>query len=328
MAEDPRKSEYGVFSGEDIYAYDGTKNPIIDSILYEKDVICISAFPGVGKSLLIMQMLSNLTTGEPFLETYEITKPQNVLYVQTEGDRAETIERMKNMQRVIKIDNTRWAHMNVSCVTLNTDRGLQDFLAMAHKPKMKFDIIIIDPLYTTVKGSLSDDTVATDWVRNVREIRNQFDCTFIVLHHDGKELYHEGHVIDKGNSNIFGSTFWAAFLSNNYKLKVKPDGTRVLDLGKERSGKMIDSLTMQLVEPSPLYYTLGAHPPDSTEKIKLILKANGKAMHLKELVKMTNLSRATVYRALRYIQKDITRKTENGIVYYKYGSENEDNTSM
>ena len=318
MLIDPKIDEYGTFKGEDIYAYTGSKSFIIDSILYEKDVLCISSSPGVGKSILAMQMLSNLTTGEPFLGIYDIDKPHNILYIQTEGDRAETIERLRNMGEAIKIDNNNWVHMNLASIALNTDRGLKDFFNEAHSAKMKFDIIIIDPLYTTVKGSMSDDEVTTDWIRNIRLIRQTFNSTFIILHHEGKDLYHDGNIIDKGNAHIFGSIFWSSFMNGNYKFKAYPDNIRTLELGKERSGKMIDKLNLKLIEPKPLYYIPTEHIKESTVRIEMLIRGAKDWIHNKEIVNSTKFTRMTVYRALKELGSKLDKKMENGIAYYKY----------
>jgi len=312
--------EYGTFWGVELYNYDEKKNPIVDNILYERDVVCISSLPGMGKSIMALQLLCNLTTGEPFLGVYDVARPMNVLYVQTEGDRAETIERLGNMTRVIKIDNTRWVHMNLPSLTLNTAVGIRMFNTEAAKPGIAYDVIIIDPLYTTVKGSMCDDEVATDWVRNLRSIRERYNCTFVVLHHEGKDMYHLGQVIDRGNANIFGSTFWAAFFNTNYKLRATKEGIRLLELGKERSGKMIDKIPMRLVEPTPLFYTPADHIVDSRLKVEMYLKGAEDWVHMKTLVSQTGFSRATVYRVLKDLDKDklLMRKMDGNTAYIRY----------
>jgi hypothetical protein len=319
MDFDPKIEEYGSFKGDDILAYTGTKDPIIDSIFYEKDVLCISSFPGVGKSILALQLLSNLTTGEPFLGIYEIPKAKNVLYVQTEGDRAETIQRLSNMKSAINIDYTKWAHMNLASIAINTTKGLAHFISEIHSLKMQFDIIILDPLYTTVMGSMSDDDVTTDWIRNIREIRRIFGTSFILLHHDAKDIYHEGKTIDRGNKNLFGSTFWSGFINVNYKFKLSgSEHHRVLELGKERKGNLIDNIKIKLIEPCPLFFMPSEHSKDSTIKVEVFIRGSKKWVHLKDMVQNTGLARVSVYRALKELLPLLDKKQENGVVYYKY----------
>jgi len=331
----PESNEFGMFWGSTLYDYTDTKEPVIDNILYEKDVICIDSHPGCGKSILLLQLLCNLTTGEPFLGIYEIHRTCNVLYVQTEGDRAETLERIKNMKKAAKLDDTKWGHLNLPSLALNTPQGLRIFLEEATKSGINWDLIIIDPLYTTVKGSMCDDEVATDWVRNVREIRKVFGCMFIVAHHRGKELYFDGKAIDTGNANIFGSVFWGAFLNTNYRLKLLADGVRTLNLGKERKGIMIDNIPMKLVEPSPLLYVPSDHATDSRLKVEFLMRnKSSEWFHMKILESQTTLSRATVYRVLRelYIEGLIEKRLDGTLVYYKWKVERhkdaESTTSM
>ena len=102
--------EYGIFFGDSLRKKIYPKIPVIDHFLYERDVICISAESGVGKSILALQILCNLTTGSPFLDTYAINKEYNVLLLQTEGDRAETLERLDSMATGMKINDDNWAH--------------------------------------------------------------------------------------------------------------------------------------------------------------------------------------------------------------------------
>jgi RecA-family ATPase len=282
--------------------------------LYENDVVCISAKPGTGKSLLAMQMMFNLTTGKPFLETYGIPKPKNVLYVQTEGDRAETIERIGNMKMGVGIDDSKWVHVNLPGVILNTPKGLDELMTLIEVPRICYNVIIIDPLYTTVKGSMSKDDVATDWVRNARKLKGHYNATMLVLHHDTKDIYDSGGgVIDKGADHIFGSIFWGAFLSQNFKLRLVR-GTHYLELGKQRSGKMVDKIAMKLVEPRPLMFKETDESESAMDRLKDVLRKEDRKMNIKEIVEKSKLSKASAYRVLKKL--DLEKESVNGVVYY------------
>ena len=312
--------EYGVFWGDSLYDYRVTKDPIIKHILYEHDSICISSKPGVGKSILAKQMLFNLTTGFSFLDTYKIPKCNNVLYLQTEGDRAETIERVNAMKLGLMVDDSKWVHMNQDGIALNTEDGIRRFINLSKAPQINYDVIIIDPLYTTVKGSLSSDEVATAWVRNVRKIKGIYNCAFIILHHESKDLYQDGHLIRKSNENVFGSVFWSAFFNNVFKFKVA-NGVHYLEVGKQRSGKIIDSVEMRLIEPKPLMYSNNDDMLEtSTVKITTVLRNTGKPFRASNLKKDTDLSLATVYRSLgKLIKNNLVDNVEvEGESMYKW----------
>lgn len=294
--------EYGYFHGDTLRECPSHKLPLVQNILYEKDVVCLSSGPGVGKSMLALQLLCNLTTGRPFLDTYAVFQPMNVLYVQTEGDRSETLERLELMEQGIGIDDKRWAHINVPGLMLNDRDEFNKFLALIQSHPLKYDVIIIDPLYTTVVGSLNADDVATAWVRHVRELRGLYNCAIWVNHHDAKDVYYEGMVIDKGNRVSYGSVFWQAFFNQNFKLRVKK-GIYSFELGKDRSDKIIDKIELKLVDEPLMFVSI----TDDTDSNSLIVRGLIEKLRIptaaKALIKLTGISKSTMYRILAKLVK-------------------------
>lgn len=296
-------NEYGLFYGETLYRGAMPKTVIVDQLLYTSDVICISSRAGVGKSILAKQLMCCLTTGTPFLDTFAIPHPCNVLYIQTEGDRGETLERMELMKKNIKVDDYRWAHLNLPGAAFNDELQIDQLISIIKSMQKLIDVIIIDPLYTTIKGSLNDSEVVTDWIRNVRKLKGVLQCAVIVLNHENKELYFDGAVVERTNGSIFGSTFWAAFFNHNYKLK-EFDGHHLLEIGKNRSGKAIDKVAMKMISGDALMYVL--HDPQLTDngvKILSCIKATDK-ITARKIQEMTGVPRATVFRTLRKLVTD------------------------
>ncbi len=297
--------EYGVFWGPALYERASAKLPIIEHFLYERDAICISADPGVGKSILALQVLCSLTTGDDFLDTYSVARKCKVLYVQTEGDRSETIERVEAMKMGLRLDDSNWVHMNIEGLNINTEDGLRKFMQLAKAPGMRYDVIIFDPLYTTVKGSMLLDDVATDWVRNIRAIKGAFNCAMIILHHDNKEqILANGKRLERKKGNVFGSVFWGAFFSYTYKL-VRDGKTYCLETGKERNAKVFDKIYLKMLEPKPLMFTMlddGAGV--SMVQVEKLLKEATKPHTAAEIIKATELSKATIHRILKTLLRN------------------------
>lgn len=293
--------EYGYFFGDKLYAKPPMKLPLIEHILYERDVVCISSAPGIGKTMLALQLLCNMTSGTPFLGTYEVYRPLNVLYIQTEGDRAETLERLDLMKQGLPINNARWAHLNLPGIKFNAESEFVDFLDSIKICGLLYDVIIVDPLYTTVEGSLNSDEVATNWIRNMRTLKALYDCAVIVLHHDAKDIYSEGVPIDRGNNVTYGSVFWQAFFNHNFKLKKRKD-VYYLEGGKQRSGKIIDRVEMTL-ETEPLLFTsLGdTTSGDAFVVLKALQVAEGR-LSAKDLLRITKVSKSSLYRILKRLE--------------------------
>ena len=262
---DPSLYEFGIFRGLDIYENIPSTNPIIEGILNEHDHLVISSRAGSGKSILALQMICSLTTGRDFLDTFQVPKPVTVLYVQTEGNRSETIHRLKHMKKGLNIDDERWAHYNAIGIPLNTEGGLRHFSQQVLATKMLFDVIIIDPLYPTIKGSLNQDDVATDWQRGVRELKKHFPrVAYVVFHHEpSKDAYdNRGNKVQKPSDDLFGSSLWGAWMTGNYKmLPVSGDEhKRILQGGKGdgggRAGQGSSEIRLRLIEPSPLFFVI------------------------------------------------------------------------
>lgn len=322
--ETPIGQEYGIWTGDSIYEKVMPKEPIIEGIFNRGDNLVITSLAGTGKSILAIQLVSNLTTGTDFLGTYHIPKPRSVLYVQTEGDRAETIQRLLHMGKALKIDNKMWAHYNAAGLTLNIDEGRAQFLNEIDKAHLDYEVIIIDPLYPTVKGSLSSDDVATDWQRTLRIVKAKYKkVSYIVFHHDTpKQNWQDGKLIEKAPEDVFGTSMWSNWMSANYKMQ-KHDGKHVLKAGKGggrgRSGQGVSEIRMKLIEPSPLYYTIDEEGlNDSASKIlALLLMDKTKRYRRIELEDLVEKSKATVCRALVVLRDKIVKIEEEGIVYYK-----------
>lgn len=307
--------EYGVFWGEGLFCNVSPKVPVIEHILYKGDTIFITAQAGVGKSILALQMMASLSSGKPLFGAFKVHRPNYVLYLQTEGDRVETLERMKAMSKGVSFWFDNIIHVNLDGICLNTAEGYNKFVQLIKAPEIMYDVVIIDPLYTTVKGSLSNDDVATDWIRYMRSLRNFYRCSYIVVHHDSiKEQWSDGVKIEKGPKDIMGSTYWGAFVSYNYKLTVNKEGIYTLTSGKTRNRYVIDKVQLKMVEPEPLMYVISDESFNVSEnQVERLLEDSKEPLGAKQLIEQTGLSRATIYRILKNLsEKDKISKSGDG----------------
>jgi len=300
------KKEFGVFTGDEIFNYSNEKKAIIEHFLYERDCMCIDSKAGEGKTLVALTLICNLTTGTPFLDTYTIDRPRKVLYVQTEGDRAETLERLQLISHKTPINNDNWVHLNWDGLTLNTPEGFKIFEDLIAIHPMKYDVIIFDPLYTTVKGSLSSDEVSSDWTRNIRKLRETYNCAILALAHKAKETYlQNGQKIERGADNLFGSVYWSAFLNQNFKLD-NVGGMLTLTRGKQRSTKIVDLIEMKIVETDD--WLLLTNKEDLSDRNSVvifdIIEKAGKPVSVKTLFKESEIPESTVHRAVRKLMNE------------------------
>lgn len=302
------EQEYGVFYGSKLYADSPKKEAIIEHFLYKADTMCISAEPGIGKSIFMLQLIFSLTTQQALLDTYDIKKKCNVLYVQTEGDRGETLDRIACMKKGLTLDDTKWVHINLPGLEINTKEGIMSLITKAQEPKINYDVVMLDPMYTTVKGDMNKNEVATDWVRNIRMFKSIFNCAMVINYHENKEVHYKGQVVQKSKGNIFGSVYWGAFFNTIFKLKIY-NGIHYLECGKQRSGNIANSIEMKLIEPSPLLFVNDdEHLELSTIKVSKFLKEAKDRLTVKQLVRLggggVGMSQPSIYRSIKKLYKN------------------------
>ena len=309
--------EFGFFDGEEIYKTAPEKAPIIEGFLYEKDVSLIIAAPKTGKSILLLQIMFALTTGTPLFGIFPVLKKCRVLFLQAEGDRCETVERINNMKKALKIDDDMWTHCNVPGLAMNKEKPFVKFLEDLRKRGKHYDVIIIDPLYTTIQGNLSDPEAVTAWQNNIRVLCGEYGCAMIVAAHPPKPSVVDGKMQEHSDA-AFGSTFWGAYVNQTISF-TKHTGYHALTTSMQRSEKIFDRLELVLIEPSPLMFTLREENMIASEANVVKMLTDRGPLKMRALEHVTKLSRATVYRATGMLmdKKKIKRNKDGSIELIK-----------
>ena len=300
-------SEYGIYHGKDVLSQAAEVKPIIEQLLWEKDTIVLLGKEKTGKSIFCLQMACCLTTGEPLLDTFPICTPRTVLYIQVEGKRYETQQRLKNMMLGTACDLDRFIHIYYKGMALDTNEGYDHLNSWVDETckeiKLKPDVIIIDPLYMSIQGDLSDAKSSQAWIKNVRGFADHHDAALIVVHHAHRPFRtREGDVVNEGDDSIYGSFVWKAF-ADHILLLSKKKSNYTLSCSTQRSSNVIPTIEFKLLSPSPLLFVV--EDGDATTRsiaVHNILMDNPLGLSAEQLITMTNYGRATIYRSLRVLQ--------------------------
>jgi RecA-family ATPase len=184
--------------------------PIIRNLLYEKGVTVIAGTDGVGKTWLATQAALSIATGTPFLEWETSQKP--VLLVQFELSSELLSSRLrKQMKSFPTVPN---GYLDVVCI------DIEDKLFTSQWEKIKNTlmennhlngVVIVDNLYTSVTGDVSDNTQMMKILSDVAEIRNSTGNAIVLVAHHNK-----GTLIDKQlyKDQIQGGKQLTNFVSN------------------------------------------------------------------------------------------------------------------
>lgn len=316
-------SEYGIYWGEDVLKVaDERRKPLVDHLLWRGDTVFVLGREKVGKSILSLQLACALTTGEEFLDTFQVFEKCKVLYIQTEGKRYETQERLANMIEGVDCDLSHFTHLFMPGMELDTKRGLDELSALLEEHRVRPDVVFIDPLYMSMSGDMKDAKAARAWIGNVRGLVGRFNASLVIIHHTHRGIRNNrtGEMIDEGDNAIYGSFVWKAFadhiLMMNWRKKEKAYS---LNCDTQRSAKVIERIDFKLHHPKPLLFTIEDAESSSTSiRIHKTLADCG-PMNAHSLVESLGINRATVYRGLRVLLKSglVAKEKIDNSMFYK-----------
>lgn len=299
-------SSSNILSGKELMNInDEPDNYLIEGMLWENNHIMILAKEKVGKSIFSLQMAMALSSGESFLGEYEVPEPMQVLYIQTESTRHETIQRLKSMT---SDHGVGWNEDNFFLLTihsLNLDRqdGLESLISMIRAKNIRPRVIILDPLYMSMEGGLSDEKASRSMSKNIRKLGEIFKSATVTVHHEHRpRMNQEGKYFKEGDNAVMGSFVWKAFPNHIIHLTMKADGKRVLSCSTQRSDRVIKGMELELVQPFPLMYkpTGTTDVPNYVNIVKGVFN-NGDELCAKEVIERSGISVSSTKKAISYL---------------------------
>lgn len=319
-------SDFGSFTGKEFLGLELKKRDfLVEKIIREQDSVLLIGGEKAGKSLLIKQLIMSLTSGDqPFLDKFEVVRPCKVTYVQSEGELTDTQDRFKRMMRTQDFNPDNFHIMFTQPLGLQDESKAVDFMAEIEKVHQP-DILILDPLYFSFEGSLSDDGIVRQFLGNIRRIKNHFGCAVIIVHHTHRVKFTpDGELLNEGDDALFGSSafkWWPDHMI--YFTYNKKKNIREFRCSTQRSGDILDKMELILMQPDPLYFRQ-AETGDLGAGIKichLLAEAQNRAgMTVEAICKALDLSRRTFYKDIKEPLKSgaITKDDNHRPVVYTF----------
>lgn len=291
--------------------------PIIEGMLNKGDYILFTAEEKVGKTIFSQQLCCALSSGQQFLGAFHVHKPCKVWYMFNEVRMTQIQERFIAMSHGVDI--------NVENITLipfrfrfNTPQGYEELQNIINENQdNKPDVIILDALYKAIKGTLKDDQVINEFNHRF----NQFSfalggCARIVVHHLTKPSKDEsGKFHARTDKDSFGSAFLLADVDHVFRLERWGDDPktkeRILKCETQRSGDVIESVRMLLIEPDPLYYTQIDLHKELHAKLLDFLEKCPQGLSIRDILEKTHISRPHFFNIIKPLmeQRLITKTT-------------------
>lgn len=191
------------------------KDFIVKDLLKSNGLYFLVARPKVGKSLLALQLAESIATGKQFLG-FE-TKSSPVLYISTEMNFAQIIERIKIMNLQFNDENFCFIEQEYNKRKLNLYDLQLDFQNFHEESNGK--LVIIDMLYGidfNVNYDLNNyQDISQNIIPKLRELCNKYNLTILFIHHLNKNN------TSLGSTALDGTVDGKITLKQDYNIKNK-----------------------------------------------------------------------------------------------------------
>ena len=162
------------------------KDFIVDNLMKSNGLYCLVARPKVGKSLLALQLANAIATGTNFLGFR--TSPSPVLYISTEMNFSQIIDRIDKMNLQFNDENFRLKEQEINERKLNLMDLQLEFQEFSYNLKGRF--VIVDMFSGIDMNNGYDLNNYQDMGQYVipkfRELCKKYNFTILLIHHLNK----------------------------------------------------------------------------------------------------------------------------------------------
>lgn len=162
------------------------KDFIVDNLMKSNGLYCLVARPKVGKSLLALQLANSIATGTTFLGFR--TSPSPILYISTEMNFSQILDRIDKMNLEFNDDNFRLKEQEINERKLNLMDLQLEFQEFANDLSGRF--VIID-MFSGIDMNNGYDLnnyqdIEQYVIPKFRELCKKYNFTILLIHHLNK----------------------------------------------------------------------------------------------------------------------------------------------
>lgn len=175
---------------------------ILRGLIARETVTVLAAEAAVGKSTLIVQLTTAISSGTSFLG-YATGDPTSTLTVAAEGSRLAFRNRFSTACRTLRLnpDTLSWFIQPKKATEYHFGSAGLNRLIESCKPTL----VVCDTVGYFHRG---DENDANDWKRHVmvpiRQAITKYGCSFLLVHHHSKSSTAEGWQKGRGSTAMFG----------------------------------------------------------------------------------------------------------------------------
>jgi len=211
--------------------------PIIENLLFEKDLMGLAGGTNVGKSVMSMQLSACLAMGVPFMN-FRIPKPRKVMHVQFElKDESFRVLIERTAGHVLeqypveaKLFEENCSILSSGQIDVFTDKWDQIDSNLTFEPR---DVLVVDNLYTSTNKNVSKNQDVMDLLRKMVNLKNKHNVAIVIVSHH-KKL---GEASPLDVSHMLGGSAYTNHLDGIVQLASsnRMPGLKVMKITKVRS---------------------------------------------------------------------------------------------
>lgn len=161
----------------------------VRGLFAKKLVSILFSEPGVGKTVLAMDIAVKLSKGSPLFNTYKVEKPMKVLYFQGDFPNVVFKERLSKIMdkpndELFKIVNRYDAEENNYSLELTSEEGQGNIKTIIEEYKP--DFVIFDTFISFFDGDENKQKDVKAPIDFLRKITSEYDCSILLCHHSRK----------------------------------------------------------------------------------------------------------------------------------------------
>lgn len=179
---------------------------LIRGIWPEHAVGFVSGPPKSFKSFLTLELAYAIATGRPFLDQHEVESPKTVLLIQAESDFGSFKDRVRRCRD--HYGDAPGLYI-ISNKPLYLDDDVDVDRLRAELRATQPDLVMFDPMASFHKSNENDTQSMQGFIRTIRELRDEFESSMLVVHHwsktpPGEKMLRGGERM-RGNSSLYGA---------------------------------------------------------------------------------------------------------------------------
>lgn len=166
---------------------------IVPGLVAKQSVGFVAGLPESRKTWLLMDLAVEAARGGVWLGRFPVKKAK-VLFVDQERFKGETQRRLKAVLTAKSLDGRELkGNLFVRCGT-TTRLNLQHSFDAFRKElsELKPDVVIVDSFATFHTAEENNRKDIQDVLERVKQLRNEFGCTFIFISHENKFAFNRG----------------------------------------------------------------------------------------------------------------------------------------